>query len=156
MRKYINENFDPQKHICKFIFQRYEYTGDNRLYQRITGNLYQNELTIELLSDTFHNVVETYGYKISQNMLNQLLPLLLWDDYEKYRDISGWNMKYDGYRDGWGYKLLCMGESGNSLLQFDLNVVFSNKNKPVYEKLLDFIIANFSDKKELRDKNLLW
>ena len=84
--------------------------------------------------------------------VTQIIPLLLWDDYEKYRDISGWDLNNNGgYRDGWGYKLLCMGESGHPLLQFRLGVLFDEKKKPVYEKLLDFIIANFAGKKELKN-----
>lgn len=51
---------------------------------------------------------------------------------------------------------LCMNESGKPLIQNDIDVLFKEKNKPAYEKLLDWIIREYSEKKELKKYKLFW
>ena len=42
------------------------------------------------------------------------------------------------------------------LPQNNLDVLFNEKNKPAYEKLLDWIIREYSEKKELKKYKLFW
>ena len=150
------EKFNPQNHICKFCFEQYNYFQDRELYQSIECNLFLQELIIKLKKKRTDETVEVYGYKLTDEAMSQILPLLIWEDYEKERDASGWNKNFAGYRDGWGYEFVCITENGKPMIRLWLNALFKNKDKPIYEKLLDWIIANYSSKKEFRDKNLLW
>lgn len=149
------EAFNSKYHIGKFIYQKYDSYISSTLRQRITGDLYMKELKIELL-DREGNLVHVFGYSLEDKM-DTLLPLLHWDDFEKTRDISGWDLPGDiGYRDGWGYEFVCMNEGGNPLIKNELNIIFYGKKKPAYEKLLDWIVETYAGKKELKKKKLVW
>lgn len=149
------EVFNPQYHICKFIYQKYDRFSSFDLRQRITGDLYLRELKIELL-DKEDKPVYVLGYSLRDKM-DVLLPLIHWSEFEKTRDISGWDLPgIAGYRDGWGYEFVCMNESGYPLITNELSVIFYNKKKPAYEKLLDWIIENYTGEEELKKKGLIW
>ena len=150
------DKFNSNNHICKFYFEQYNYFPDMELYQSIECNLFLQELIIKLKKRRTGEVKEVYGYKLNDKAMTQILPLLRWADYEKERDISGWDKNYAGYRDGWGYEFVCITENGKPMIRFWLNVLFRDKDKPVYEKLLDWIISNYSSRKEFKDKNLFW
>lgn len=149
------EVFNPKIHIGKFIYQKYDHCSDSSLRPRITGDLYLRELKIELLNRT-GELVNVFGYSLKDKM-DALLPLIHWSDFEKTRDVSGWDLSgYNGYRDGWGYEFVCMNESGYPLIKNVLDVLFYDKNKPAYEKLLEWIIENYAGEKELKKKGLVW
>jgi hypothetical protein len=116
--------------------------------------LYLKTLTIEIFdeNDKFEAV---FGYHIDGKM-DTLLPLIRWKDFEKTRDVSGWNMENSGYRDGWGYDFLCMNESGNPLIRNHLDVTFKEAYKPAYERLFDWVKQEYFRKKELRKYCLPW
>ena len=106
-------------------------------------------------------VVDVVGYKISDEKLQSLLPIIYWDDFEKYRDLPqdwAWNIDngHVGYRDGWGYKFWCMSESGNTLLQVDMGCLFSEDQLPAYEILLKWLRDNYKHKKVLKEKEMFW
>ena len=149
------EIFDPKTHICKFSFTKFGHCHASDYLQTIRADLYQKELVIDIYSHD-GTLIESFGFSLSSK-LSSLLPLLHWEDYEKYRDISGWDLAYDGYRDGWGYNFACLNESGNSLLQNHLDVTFSKRDdKPAYEKLLSWVKNNYTDVKELKPYQLFW
>ena len=149
------EAFNPRYHIGKFIYQKYDSYISSTLRQRITGDLYLKELKIELL-DRDGNLVHVFGYSLEDKM-DTLLPLLHRDDFEKTRDVYGWDLPGDtGYRDGWGYEFVCMNEGGNPLIKNELNVIFYDRKKPAYEKLLDWIVETYAGEKELKKKKLVW
>ena len=75
---------------------------------------------------------------------------------KKTRDMSGWNLKINGYRDGWGYQFLCMNESGKPLISNNLDVTFSETDKPAYERLLDWVIHEYAKMKVLKSYKLIW
>lgn len=134
---------------------KYDHACTSIYKQRISANLFMKELKIEII-DEFDKVVDVFGYSLEDKM-EELLPLLEWKDYEENRDVSGWDMHNDyGYRDGWGFDFLCSNESGNSLIRNHLDVTFAEKYKPAYEKLLEWVISNFSKKKELKKYKLFW
>lgn len=147
--------FNAQDYICKFYFMKYDHTGACEYRQRVSANVCLNELKIEII-DLNDKVLDTFGYHLD-NKLNTLLPLIKWDLFEKNRDKSGWDLPNNcGYRDGWGYEILCMNESGKPLIRNYIDVTFNEKNKPAYEKLLDWIIREYKGKKELKKYKLLW
>lgn len=147
--------FDPKKHICKFYFMKKEHLLEGGYRQQVSADLYLKELKIEII-DEFDKTVAVFGYSLEDKM-EELLPLLEWKDYEKNRDVSGWDMHNDwGYRDGWGYDFLCSNESGNSLIRAHLDVTFAEKHKPAYEKLLDWVCLNYSKLKEFKKYRLIW
>lgn len=84
----------------------------------ITCNLYEMELTVELI---YKDKIDTIGFKLSNEKLNSLLPLVVWDDFEKERYMSESFDNITGYRDGWGYHFWCLNESGYPLIQKYLN-----------------------------------
>lgn len=151
----ILEEIDAQKYVSKFYFMKIDHACTSRYRQRVLADLYLKELKIEIF-DEFDKMIDTFGYPL-ETKINELLPLLEWEEYEKNRDKPGWDMKNDyGYRDGWGYDFLCSNESGHSLIRSHLDVTFSEKNKPAYEKLLDWVITNYSNKKEIKKYKLFW
>ena len=148
--------FNPQKHICKFYFMKTEHLRDGAYRQSVSADLYLKELKIEII-DAHEKVVDVFGYSL-EDKINDLLPLVEWKDYEKNRDISGWDMHNDwGYRDGWGYDFLCSNESGNSLIRAHLDVTFAEKYKPAYERLLEWVYYNFGKgNKDLKKYKIWW
>ncbi len=150
-----DEFFDSKKYIGKFIYKKNDSYLEQTLRQQIIGNLYLKEIRIDLLNRD-DKVVESFGYSLEEK-LESLLPLLLWEDFEKTRDRSGWDLNNNGeYRDGWGYDFACMNDSGNSLIQNTLDVLFKDKNKPAYELLLDWIIKEYSGEKEFKIYKFYW
>lgn len=104
-------------------------------------------------------MVEVLGYRISEEKLRTLLPLVVWEDFEKYRDLpEGWAWEFKnghaGYRDGWGYKFWCLSETGHPLLQVYMNCLFLENKLPAYEKLLKWLRDNY--KKRINEKKMLW
>ncbi|MDD6039425.1 MAG: hypothetical protein PUD20_11625 [bacterium] len=151
----MEERFDKKKHVCKFYFKKYEQYPSATLRQYISGNLYLKELKIELL-DRDDRVTVSVGFSLEEQ-LDTLLPLLHWEDFEKSRDTSGYEQKNNGgYRDGWGYDFLCMNESGYPLIRKRLDVLYNEKNKPAYEKLLDWMVAQYSKRDEFKKMKLQW
>ena len=49
-----------------------------------------------------------------------------------------------------------MNESGKPLVRNYIDVTFYGKNKPAYERLLDWVIKEYAGKKELKQYNLIW
>lgn len=149
------EIFNPKFYVAKFSYQKYCPAVCSDLRQRVSGDLYLRKLKIELL-DKKGNLSHVFEYSLEDNM-NTLLPLLHWDDFEKTRDAFGWDLPGNaGYRDGWGYEFICMNESGNPMIKNKLDVVFDDKKKPAYEKLLDWIVEKYAGEKELKKKRLVW
>lgn len=150
--------FDPQKHICKFFYyMEYEYDNPNWIEyrQRISADLYLQELKIEIVAP-WNKVVAVYGYSLEDQM-QALLPLIEWEKFEKTRDVSGYNLCHNGgYRDCWHYNFLCLNESGKPPIRNQLDVLFSGKHKPAYEKLLAWIIPQYKNKKEFKKYHLVW
>jgi len=135
----ISETFNPEIHICKFGF---EYCGVRKDSYKIYGNLYLMELS-------FVFPKESFGFHISLEQLETLLPLIRWDDFEKIRDYR------ETYQNGYREYLLhfwCLSESGNSLIQKYMGE-FSDLP---HEKLLDWIRINFGHEKKLRKKMIYW
>lgn len=134
--KYMDKNaksFDPKIHICKFGFELYDYATFNPIRYNIIGNLYEKEIIFEFINKKTEEVVEVFGYKISEDKFRNLLSLVCWEDFEKYRDLpEGWEWEFQnghaGYRDGWGYKFWCLSESGYPLLQMYMNCLFQKIN----------------------------
>lgn len=150
----MTEKFDEKTHICKFYFKKYDQYPSTTLRQYISGDLYQNELKIQLL-DRDDNIIHSFGFRLEEQ-LGKLLPLLRWEDFEKTRESGIVEQKSIGYRDGWGYHFLCMNESGNSLIQNNLDVLYKEKDKPAYEKLLAWIVEEYSKREELKKIKLFW
>lgn len=148
------EVFNPKDYICKFYFLKYDYAKTSSYRQKVSANLYLQELTIEII-DSSNRTIAIYGYSL-ENKMKELLPLIKWEEFEKTRDISGWDLKVNGYRDGWGYKFLCMNESGKPLIRNNLDATFGETDKPAYEHLLDWVICEYSKKNVLRSYKLLW
>lgn len=147
--------FNAREYICKFCFTKYDHTGANSFRQRVCCNLYLKELTIEIINPS-DKVTDVFGYRID-NKIKSLLPMLKWELFERMRDKSGWELpNVSGYRDGWGYEFLCMNESGKPLVRNYIDVTFYGKNKPAYERLLDWVIKEYAGKKELKQYNLIW
>ena len=153
------EIFDPKIHVCKFFFQQHDTFAEitnERLLQRISGDLYQNEIKIELM-DGKENVKKVFGYILGKVELSELLPLLHWDEFEKTREDSVYRLKYsNGYRDGWGYEFACLNEGGYPLIEHWMTDIYDDKYKPAYEKLLDWIINTYSGCSEYKKLRLLW
>lgn len=59
------EKFNPQKHVCKFCFEQYNYFQYRELYQSIECNLFLQELIIKLKKKHTDETVEVYGYKLT-------------------------------------------------------------------------------------------
>lgn len=150
----MQEQFDPRKHVAKFCFEP-RFMWRQTYIQEISGNLYVQELMIEIL-DFQGNSVDTFRYSL-KNKMNVLLPLLRWENFEKLRDVVGWNdSNYSGYRDGWGYRFVCMNESGNPMVSRYLDVIFEKEYEPADERLLRWIKNWYANRKELKQYNLQW
>lgn len=155
------KSFDPKIHICKFGFELYDYATFNPIRYNIIGNLYEKEIVFEFIDKKKEEVVEVFGYKISEDKYRSLLPLVCWENFEKYRDLpKGWEWRFEngnaGYRDGWGYKFWCLSESGYPLLEVYMNCFFSENELPAYEKLLKWLRDNYKVQKGIKEKNMLW
>lgn len=155
------EIFNPKVHICKFGFELYDHASFNPVRYNILGNLYEKEILFEFIDKKTEEIVDTIGYKISDDRMQSLLKIVNWDDYEKYRDLPDeWSWRdengHAGYRDGWGYKFWCLSESGYPLLQTYMGCIFQDNKLPSYEKLLKWLRDEYSKKKELKDKQMLW
>lgn len=150
----MSEDFNPNDYICKFYFLKYDYAKTSNYRQKVSANLYLNELTIEII-DSSNKTIAIYGYPL-KNKIKQLLPLIKWEEFEKTRDVSGCDLTINGYRDGWGYQFLCMNESGKPLIRNNLDVTFSETDKPAYERLLDWVIHEYAKKKVLKNYKLIW
>lgn len=149
------EKFNPKKHICKFGFELYDYATLNSERYNILCDLYQRELVFEFINKRTEEVTEAIGFKLNKSEINSLLPLIIWDEYEKIRDVS-YDAGLQGYRDGWGYKFWCLSESGDPILQIYMDYLFDENNLPPYEKLLSWICENYKYKKSLKNKDMLW
>jgi len=155
------EEFDPTRHICKFGFELHDYATQNPCRYNILCDLYQRELVFEFINKRTDDVVDVVGYKLSRSEINTLLPLLLWDEFEKYRDLPeerAWDFKNGnrGYRDGWGYRFWCLSECGYPLLQVYMNCCFAEDKLPPCESLLDWVRATYKNDKQLKGRDMLW
>lgn len=153
--------FDPQIHICKFGFEYYGHALISQYQYNIVANLYQREISISFYNKRNKEIVDTLGFHLSTGRFNELLHLVRWEDYEKYRDLPWdwfWDFKngHNGYRDGWGYHFWCLNESGNPLIQIDMSTLFYEKKLPQYEKLLKWIIGSYGDKIKKHIQNKEW
>lgn len=150
----MQEQFDPKKHVAKFYFDP-QFMWRQPYIQEISGNLYMKELTISIRN--FHgDDIETFGYSL-ENKMNVLLPLLRWENFEKLRDVDGWDDPNNcGYRDGWGYRFVCMNESGHPMISRYLDVVFEKEYEPADERLLRWLKDWYANRKELKQYNLIW
>lgn len=149
-------SFNHDKYASKFLIKR---TGllDDYYYQQITCNMDLKTLRIDLF-DKYYEIVEIYNYNLSETQFNELLRLLLWDEFEKYKDSDQWGSDNIGYRDCWGYEILLVNDNKDYMLQFYADEIFDDYNKPPYEKLIDWIKRNFAKRKEFADidKRLIW
>lgn len=155
------EIFDPKVHICKFGFELFDHASSDHVRYNMIGNLYEKEIVFEFIDKKTEEIVDVIGYRISEDKMQSLLKIVYWNDYEKYRDLpDGWAWEdvngHAGYRDGWGYKFWCLSESGLPLLQVYMSCIFVDDKLPSYEKLLKWLRDNYSKKKELKDKHMLW
>ena len=151
-----NMKFNPKVHICKFGFEKYDYAGTNSYRYNIIADLYLRELTFEFINNRTASVENVVGYVLSDEKLDSLLPLLAWDEYEKYRDCPEQSVTeyVSGYRDGWGYKFWCLSETGDTMIQKDMNFTYKANHKPPYEKLFEWVKHNYCHKKRLRSLKL--
>ena len=154
----MNE-FEPHKHICKFGYKLYGTPYVDGESYAIICDLYNKELKVEFYSKRTEEVTDVFGFKISDTKFNELIKLVKWEDFEKYRDVSSWewDIQYQaGYRDGWGYRFWCLSETGLPLIEADLSATFRNDVKPPYERLFDWLRHNYSTHKSLKNKNMIW
>ena len=89
-KKYMVKNavtFNPKIHICKFGFELNDHVSFNPMRYNFIGNLYENEIIFEFIDKKTEEVVEVLGYSISEGKLQTLLPLVVLEDFEKYRDL---------------------------------------------------------------------
>lgn len=153
--------FDPREHICKFGFVLHDHTSCSAKSYSITCDLYQKSLMFTF-DDTKKNEQEnTIGFQLSEEKIKSLLPLLCWEEYELYRDQPAmwqWDIENGmcGYRDGWSYTFWCLSETGDSLLQINMECVFHLEKMPPYEKLLNWIKVNYQHAKSLKNKKIRW
>ncbi len=153
--------FNAKKHICKFGFELYDHATLNPNRYNILCDLYQKTIVFEFINIRTEEIVETFGFRLNESQINSLLPLIECEKYELYRDLpNGWEWDINngnrGYRDGWGYKFWCLSESGHPLFQIYMDCIFDEKQLPPYEKLLNWVRNNFKNKKELKNKDMLW
>lgn len=112
------------------------------------------ELKVEIMNSR-DNIIGVHGFPLDSK-IDSLLPFIIWDEFEKTRDVSGWDLESDGYRDGWGYKFICINESGNPMITNYLDVTFHKREKPAYEKLLSWVIDNYAKSPQLKKYDLFW
>lgn len=148
------ESFDPRTHVAKFYFEQYAMWEEPYL-KEIFGNLYTKELTIEIRNFR-GNIVDVFGYSLA-NELNGLLPLLRWVDFEKLRNFDAVSSLHQtGYRDGWGYRFVCMNESGDPMISSFLGGIFEKSYEPADERLLRWIKNRYAKRRELSEYGMLW
>lgn len=148
------EQYNTEKHVTKFIFEKIDHFHIGEYRQKVSANIIMKELQIEIINSR-NTIIAVHGFSLD-NKMGSLLPFIRWDEFEKTRDVSGWDLENDGYRDGWGYKFICINESGKSMITNYLDVTFHKKEKPAYEKLLSWIINNYSNSRLLKEYNLFW
>ena len=154
--------FDPKKHICKFYFEPWgPVTSFFSYKQRITGDLYSKELKIEIFNQR-DEFVEVIGYSL-EPYIDVLLPMLIWDDFEKARDIQiedlvDWpcSEHSTGYRDGWCILFHGINESGRTMITTHMDETFRSGYKPAPDKLLDWIERTFGSRREFKEYKLQW
>lgn len=147
------KKFDSEKYISQFVFLQ-RGGGDNSYHLRVGGNLHTRELGIELLNGR-GKVLEAYGYSL-EKCLDSLLPLIVWEDYEKIRDKEFDEGYKIGYRDEAYYIFFCTAVNGAAPIRKFMIDLYSRKNEPPYEKLFRWVKENYAGKKELREKELYW
>lgn len=86
--------FDPQIHICKFGFEYFDHALISQYQYNIVANLYQREISISFYNKRNKEIVDTLGFHLSTGRFNELLHLVRWEDYEKYRDLP-WDWFWD-------------------------------------------------------------
>lgn len=150
--------FDSEKYICKFAFETYGFGLLNQY--KIRCDLRLKEIVFEFY-DKRGKYLESVGYKLSDSSVNEMLPFVEWEHFEKYRDLpNGWNWDFNnghcGYRDGWGYNFWCLSQNGYPLLQINMNCIFCKDKLPPYEKLLKFLEKKYKNKKELKSWYIIW
>ena len=156
----MNElSFDPKIHICKFGFELFDYASFSPNKYKILTDLYQRELTVQFINKRTDKIVDAVGFKISDGKMNSLLPFIIWEDFERMRDLpdewyQDFNNGCNGYRDGWGYQFWCLSESGMPLIQLYMSDTFKECQLPPTEKLLKWVKTNYGDK--LKDKKMMW
>lgn len=146
------QEFNPKVHICKFGFELYDHATFNPLRYNVLGNLYEREIIIEFIDKKSCEIVDVAGFKISDEKLQTLLPIIRWCEFEKYRDLPArWEWDFEnghaGYRDGWWYDFWCLTESGDTLLQIQMTCLFSKNKLPAYEVLLKWLRDNYRGKR---------
>lgn len=155
------KTFNPEEHICKFGFNFSEFLTDDAQTHNICCDLYQKEIIFEFINKRTDETEEAIGFELSDSDISELLPLIKWDKYERYRSLPDgwqWDFKngYDGYRDGWYYKFWCLSESGYPLFQMNMDVCFVEDKLPPYEKLFMWVINKYTKKKELKNRCIFW
>lgn len=153
--------FDPKVHICKFGFELYDYAMISPYKYKILGDMYNNELQILFFDKRYGKQVDAVGFKLSPQRVNELLPLIIWEDYEEMRDLpEDWFWDFEngvnGYRDGWSYLFWCTSECGAPLLQIWMTTTFKGDMLPPHEKLLKWLRIQYSKRKQLADKDMAW
>jgi hypothetical protein len=149
----IADVFNTKDYICEFYFVKTGLIFDG-YYQKIFVDLCLKTTTIEIFNaDRKFETVRRYNL---DEKMDTLLPLVRWKDFEETRDSSGWYMRNSGYRDGWGYEFQCKNESGRPPIKNHLDVIFNKSHKPAYEKLLDWVKQEYSNRKEFKKYMLLW
>ena len=113
----------------------------------ITINLHMREFKVDIFDKKKKRQLKSFGFKLSEQDIEELIPYIQVADYEKYRDLD--YKKYDGgYRDGWGIVFWCMSDTGNSLLQFEIVELYDRKNSPPFYRLWEYICNKYlMDKK---------
>lgn len=154
----IIEEFNPKEHICKFGFELHDHATGEAVRYNILGDIYQRELVFEFIGQENGDVVQRYGFPISKEKMETLLPLIRWKDFEKCRDMLEVSTRCFkagncGYRDGWWYYFWCLSESGMPLIEIDIEYLFDKKQLPAFEKLLLDKFGNGME--ELNQKRVL-
>ena len=68
--------FNPQKHICRFGFELYDHATLNQNRYNILCDLYQKEIIFEFINIRTEEIVQTFGFKLNESLINSLLPLI--------------------------------------------------------------------------------
>lgn len=84
MNNYI---FDPTIHIRKFGFELFDHAMISNYEYKILGDMYQKEISFIFTDKLTNEIVDNIGFELSAGKMNSLLPLIVWEDYEKYRDL---------------------------------------------------------------------
>lgn len=153
--------FNPKIHICKFGFELYDHACAVPFEYKIIVNLFLKEIRILFYNKRTKEIVDAVGFKITPHKFSLLLPLIVWNDFERIRDLTHeWDWKFEnghnGYRDGWGYQFWCVSENGMPIIQRNMTVIFNEKMLPPHEKLLKWLRVNCSSEPILKDKEIMW